>query len=124
MLLPKVEERFLLRAGESADIGPKLVQRVAHITGQPLREDTKWLAASGFHFGYASFWGAVYGLALFFRPTVSPAPYVTPVDGLYLGSAATPPGGAVHGMCGYYAARAALRGTATLQRELSLARAT
>ena len=57
---------------------------------------------------------------LFFRPTVSPAPYITPVDGLYLCSSATPPGGAVHGLCGYYAARTALRGAVTLQRELTL----
>jgi len=45
---------------------------------------------------------------LFFRPSMSLAPYVTPVDGLFLCSASTPPGGSVHGLCGYYAARAAL----------------
>lgn len=60
---------------------------------------------------------------LFFRPAVSAAPYVTPINGLYLCSSATPPGGSVHGLCGYYAARAALRGTTHLQRELSLPRA-
>jgi len=44
-----------------------------------------------------------------FRPMPSRSPYRTPIDGLYLGSAATFPGGAVHGVPGDAAARAALR---------------
>ena len=44
-----------------------------------------------------------------FRPTIAVRSYRTPVRGLYLCSAATPPGGGVHGMCGERAARAALR---------------
>ncbi len=47
---------------------------------------------------------------LFTRPVARPDPYSTPVDGLYICSSATPPGGGVHGMCGYFAARSALRG--------------
>jgi phytoene dehydrogenase-like protein len=35
--------------------------------------------------------------------------YSTPLSGLYICSASTPPGGGVHGMCGYYAALRALR---------------
>ncbi|MGF1506816.1 MAG: phytoene desaturase family protein [Anaerolineae bacterium] len=46
---------------------------------------------------------------IFTRPAVRPSPYSTPVDGVYLCSSSTPPGGGVHGMCGFYAAEAALR---------------
>ncbi|MBA2568738.1 MAG: NAD(P)/FAD-dependent oxidoreductase [Actinobacteria bacterium] len=46
---------------------------------------------------------------LFFRPVRKPVPYRTPLKGVYLCSSATPPGGGVHGMCGYAAAEVALR---------------
>jgi phytoene dehydrogenase-like protein len=46
---------------------------------------------------------------LFARPVARFDPYRTPLRGVYLCSASTPPGGGVHGMSGYHAARAALK---------------
>ncbi|HEY6408196.1 MAG TPA: NAD(P)/FAD-dependent oxidoreductase, partial [Ktedonobacteraceae bacterium] len=46
---------------------------------------------------------------MFTRPTIQVNPYATPLKDVYLCSSATPPGGGVHGLCGYYAAQAALR---------------
>ena len=53
--------------------------------------------------------GAANLMQLIARPILSPRPYRTPLRGVYLCSASTPPGGGVHGMCGYHAARLALR---------------
>lgn len=46
---------------------------------------------------------------LFARPMLRFPPYSTPAKNIFLCSASTPPGGGVHGMCGYHAAQAALR---------------
>jgi len=46
---------------------------------------------------------------LFFRPALRPVPYATPAPHIFICSSSTPPGGGVHGMCGYHAARTALR---------------
>jgi len=54
--------------------------------------------------------GGVQDLAqLYARPTWRLRPYAMPARGLYLCSSSTPPGGGVHGMCGYHAAHTALR---------------
>ena len=53
--------------------------------------------------------GGYSGLSQFMRrPSLSPRPWRTPLPGVYLCSASTPPGAAVHGMGGYHAARVAL----------------
>src|SRR5690242_12006559 len=46
---------------------------------------------------------------LYTRPVAKLVPYRTPRRGVYICSAATPPGGGVHGMCGFAAAKVALR---------------
>ena len=53
--------------------------------------------------------GAMDLAQLLFRPVRKLVPYRTPLRGLYVCSSATPPGGGVHGMCGYSAARVALK---------------
>ncbi len=45
----------------------------------------------------------------FTRPVAHFPPWSTPLRGVYICSASTPPGGGVHGLCGLYAARTALR---------------
>lgn len=45
---------------------------------------------------------------LFTRPALRSSPYRTSAKGLYVCSSSTPPGGGVHGMCGYHAAKQAL----------------
>ena len=45
---------------------------------------------------------------LLFRPRVALDPYTTGIEGVYLCSAATPPGAGAHGMCGYNPANSAL----------------
>lgn len=53
---------------------------------------------------------------IFARPVASVTPYATAIDGVYLCSSSTPPGVGGHGMCGYYAARAAIAKLGKRQR--------
>ena len=54
--------------------------------------------------------GGVADLLQFFtRPTIRLNPYTTPNKRIYICSSSTPPSGGVHGMCGFYAAKAALQ---------------
>ena len=54
--------------------------------------------------------GGVFDIGqLFKRPVLRCSPYTTSAKGLYICSSSTPPGGGVHGMCGYHAAKRALK---------------
>ena len=64
--------------------------------------------------------GGVADLGQFFtRPVARLDPYSTPHPRLFICSASTPPGGGVHGMCGYFAARSALRRLKRLPENLA-----
>jgi phytoene dehydrogenase-like protein len=53
--------------------------------------------------------GANGPVQLLLRPRLTPVPYSTGIPGVFICSAATPPGAGAHGICGYNAAEAALR---------------
>jgi phytoene dehydrogenase-like protein len=54
--------------------------------------------------------GGLQGLSqLYTRPIISVNPYRTSAPNIYLCSSSTPPGGGVHGLCGYYAAQSAIK---------------
>ena len=74
-----------------------------HMSALDLEKANPNLAGGDINGGLSSLW------QLLARPVLSFSPYRTPIRGVYMCSASTPPGGGVHGMCGYHAARAALR---------------
>ena len=78
-----------------------ILARTAHDTAAMERHDPNIIGGdiAGGHSGFAQFVR---------RPTLSLHPWATPLQGVYLCSASTPPGAAVHGMGGYHAARLAL----------------
>ncbi|NYI03780.1 phytoene desaturase family protein [Allostreptomyces psammosilenae] len=79
------------------------------IVATAVRSTTEMAAHNPNYLGGDILTGANTPLQLALRPRVALDPYRTGVPGVYLCSAATPPGAGVHGMCGYNAARSALR---------------
>ena len=57
---------------------------------------------------------------LFTRPAIRYSPYRTSATGIYICSSSTPPGGGVHGMCGYHAAKRALRDVFNAKEKIGL----
>ena len=58
---------------------------------------------------------------LYTRPAIKFSPYRTSAKGIYICSSSSPPGGGVHGMCGYYAAKKALKDVFNLKEKIGLA---
>jgi len=59
---------------------------------------------------------------LYTRPVIGYSPYRTSAKGIYICSSSTPPGGGVHGMCGYHAAKRALKDVFNFKEKIGLSR--
>lgn len=79
------------------------------VVGMHVRGPARLEADNPNHVGGDIATGANDPVQVVLRPRVAPDPYWTGVPGVFLCSAATPPGAGVHGMCGFNAARSALR---------------
>jgi phytoene dehydrogenase-like protein len=79
------------------------------IVGQFTRATTEFEAYNANYIDGDIVTGANSVRQMIFRPRVTLSPYKTGIPGVYICSAATPPGGGVHGSNGYNAARVALR---------------
>jgi phytoene dehydrogenase-like protein len=80
-----------------------------HILASAASSATELAAYNPIYIGGDIYSGALDLRQLVKRPVVSTAPWRTPIDGVYLCSSATPPGPAVHGMNGWYAATLAMK---------------
>ncbi len=103
-------------AGSSVDMTERIeaqIERFAPgfrdlVTGRATKTAVQAEAANPNRVGGDITGGMVTLRQTLFRPTFRWENYRTPLPGIYLCSSSTPPGGGVHGMCGYWAARRAL----------------
>jgi len=104
-------------AGYDGDAGPAIesqIERFApgfrdRILGRQVRSVTQMEEHNVNYVGGDVVTGSNDPRQMVFRPRVALDPYTTGIPGVYICSAATPPGAGAHGMCGYNAARSALR---------------
>lgn len=52
----------------SANLGPRLIERLGKLTSRRPSEEIRWLGSASFHFIYSAGWGALYALAYQHRP--------------------------------------------------------
>ena len=104
-------------AGSDVDLTDVLERQVERfapgfrdcIEAKATRKTAEWQAYNPNYIGGAITGGVADMYQLFTRPIARLNPYTTPNRHLYLCSSSTPPGGGVHGMCGYHAANSVLR---------------
>jgi phytoene dehydrogenase-like protein len=100
--------------GDATDAIEAQIERFApgfreRIVGRHVRSALQMEAHNPNYVGGDVVTGSNDPLQMVFRPRVAVDPYSTGIPGVFLCSAATPPGAGAHGMCGYNAARSALR---------------
>jgi phytoene dehydrogenase-like protein len=101
-------------SGDATDVVLDQLERFApgvrdRIVGQAVRTPAQYEAYNPNFVGGDISTGANDPIQVLLRPRVAIDPYRTGIPGVYLCSAATPPGGGVHGMCGANAAASALK---------------
>jgi phytoene dehydrogenase-like protein len=101
-------------SGDATDVVLDQLERFApgvrdRIVGQAIRTPAQYEAYDPNFVGGDISTGANDPIQVLLRPRVAIDPYRTGIPGVYLCSAATPPGGGVHGMCGANAAASALK---------------
>ena len=99
--------------GDAKEVVVKQIERFApgvrdRIIGTRNRSPVEFESYNANFVGGDILTGANNPLQVVFRPRFALDPYATGVPGVFLCSAATPPGAGVHGMCGWNAANAAL----------------
>ena len=103
-------------AGYPADASSAIIAQIERfapgfrdrITARARTAPLEWPTYNANYIGGDILTGANSPWQLAMRPRLALNPYRTGIPGIYICSAATPPGAGVHGMCGYNAARSAL----------------
>jgi phytoene dehydrogenase-like protein len=101
-------------AGDATEALIDQIERFApglreRIVGRHVRSAVDLEARNPNYVGGDIITGATNGLQALIRPRIALDPYTAGGRGLYICSAATPPGAGAHGICGYNAARSVLR---------------
>ena len=100
--------------GDATEAILKQLERFApgtreRVVGQATTSTSAWESYNPNFIGGDIVTGANTEVQVAFRPRITLSPYATGIPGVYICSAATPPGAGVHGMCGANAAKAALK---------------